>query len=485
MTSAGIPYYNFMLKLYNSLTLKKENFEPLKDKKVGLYTCGPTVYDYAHIGNLRSFVFADILQRALKYNDFRVIWIMNITDVDDKTIKNSGAQYPDIPQKEALLKFTGGYEKIFWQDLKKLNIEKPDKTPRATEFIPQMQELITKIVDAGYGYEKDGSFYFDVAKYAKKSKSKYGQLIRLDTKRLRAGTRMLSDEYEKEDLQDFVLWKAAKKDEPSWDFNYQGKNYRGRPGWHIECSAMSKEYLGIPLDIHTGGVDLKFPHHENEIAQSVAGYGVKKPVNFFLHNEHVLVDGQKMSKSLKNFYTLKDLEEKNFSPLAYRYFVLNSHYRSKLNFTWQGLEAAQNALNNLYSEYRTLFHEIVSRETHEIRSRGIIKERKYYRQKFLSAINDDLNTPQALAVMWDLIKDNSLPTKDKKNLLLDFDRVFGLGLSKIKPVEIPEKIKKLAEQREKFRQEKKWQEADEVRKKIEALGYKIEDTDKKPEIKRV
>jgi cysteinyl-tRNA synthetase len=456
-----------MLKLYNSLTRKKEEFQPIDDKKVGLYCCGPTVYSFAHIGNLRSYVFADILQRVLKLNGYKITWVMNITDVDDKTIKGSKDEYPDSEPKKALLAFTQKYEKMFWEDMTKLNIAKPDKIPHATELISQMQELILKIISAGYAYEKDGSFYFDVGKYSKDFK--YGQLVELDVKKLKTGTRTLSDEYEKE-TQDFVLWKAVKPGEPSWNFNWQGKNYPGRPGWHIECSAMSKEYLGIPFDIHTGGVDLKFPHHENEIAQSAAGYQLKKPINVFAHNEHVLVDNQKMAKSLKNFYTLTDLEKKDFNPLAYRYLTLTAHYRSKLNFTWESLEATQSALDNLYQTFS------------EFPDNGKISEE--YKKEFNEAINDDLDTPRALAIAWTLIKDEKISDSDKKATLLDFDKIMGLGLDKIKKIEIPDEIKKLAEERENLRQEKKWQEADEIRKQMEEKGWQIEDTGQGPKIKK-
>jgi cysteinyl-tRNA synthetase len=462
--------------LHNTLTRKKEEFSPPKDKQAGIYTCGPTVYNYAHIGNLRAYIFSDILQRALKYNGYELTWIMNITDVDDKTIRDSKAKYPELKPKEALLKFTQEYEKIFWKDLEKLNIEKPDEIPHATEFIPQMQNLIIKIIEAGYGYEKDKSFYFNVAKYSKDFK--YGNLVDLDLSSLKTTDRIQADEYEKEEIQDFVLWKAAKNGEPSWDFEYLGKNYPGRPGWHIECSAMSHEYLKVPFDIHTGGIDLKFPHHENEIAQSVAGYGAEKLANFFLHNEHVLVNNEKMSKSLKNFYTLNDLEEKKLNPLAYRYLCLNSNYRSKLNFTWQSLEAAQNALSNLYNEYRDL---LVRSSTPNTSGVELLKD---YRQEFLTAINDDLNTPQALAVIWEIIKDKNLPDTEKKILLLDFDKILGLGLANIEPIEIPANIKKLSEKREEARKNKNWEKADKARKEIESLGYLVEDTETGPKISK-
>lgn len=448
---------------------------------VGLYTCGPTVYNYAHIGNLMYFIFSDILQRTLKFNGYSLTWVINITDVDDKTIRDSKIKYPREKPLEALLKFTKEFEEIFWQDLARLNVQKPDKIPHATKFIPQMQELIVKIMEAGYGYEKEDSLYFNVAKYSKDFK--YGQLVDLDLSQMKKSERIETDEYEKEDVQDFVLWKASKTGEPSWDFKFRGKNYPGRPGWHTECSTMSYEYLGVPFDIHTGAVDLKFPHHENEIAQSTTAYRAKKMADYFLHNEHVLVDGRKMSKSLGNFYVLKDIEKKNFNPLAYRYFCLNSHYRSKLNFTWQGLEAAQNALNNLYSEYQELISGGLASSIMEAKPPEETPEK--YRRQFMAAVNDDLNTPQALAVMWETIKDNSLTAKDKKNLLLDFDKVLGLKFSELKLLEIPGKVKKLAKQREQLRRQKKWREADKIRKEVEKLGYKIEDTNNGPGAKKI
>jgi cysteinyl-tRNA synthetase len=417
---------------------------------------------------------------------------MNITDADDKTIRDSKIEYPELEPMQALLKFTREYEEIFWHDLKKLNIEKPNQTPHATEFIPQMQNLVAKITEAGYAYKKDGSFYFDVKKYSQDFK--YGQLADLDLNKLKTSERISADEYEKEDLQDFALWKAKKENEPSWDFEFKNKNYPGRPGWHIECSAMSHEYLKIPFDIHTGGVDLAFPHHENEIAQSSIGYGAKNLANSFLHNEHILVDNEKMSKSKNNFYTLEDVKKKNFNPLAFRYFCLNSHYRSKLNFTWQGLEASQNALNNLQNIIRSWSPDF-SRDNHKPNhnlDQGINPtevgtpkhvSKKIYSRQFTDAINDDLNTPQALAVVWKAAKDDSLPAEEKKNLLLNFDKIFGLGLSDLKPIEIPDKIKKLADQREQLRKEQKWQEADKIRKKIENSGFIIEDTDNESIIK--
>ena len=258
-----------MLKIYNTLSKKKQTFKPLKDNKVGIYTCGPTVYDSAHIGNLRAFIFADVLVRSLKYNNFHVKWVMNITDVDDKTIKGAKKKYPQLKPILSLKKFTQFYEKFFWQDLKKLNIQKPNYAPRASQTIKEIQNLIKNILIKDYAYIKNGSIYFNVKKYVKNYQ--YGQMVKINLKKLKATSQIEADEYKKEDVQDFALWKAKKTEEPFWNFKIKGKNYPGRPGWHIECSAMSKKYLGIPFDIHNGGIDLKFPHHENEIAQNTIG----------------------------------------------------------------------------------------------------------------------------------------------------------------------------------------------------------------------
>ena len=337
------------LRLYNTLTRTKEEFKPLKKGRVGLYTCGPTVYNFAHIGKLRAYLAQDILVRALKYNfgDGGVKWVMNITDVDDKTIRDSKNKYPELEPLEALHRLTAEFENIFWQDLKALNILEPDITPHAADIkhIKQMQSLVSKIIKAGYGYIKDGSVYFDLAKYGKKYK--YGRLIALNIAKLKAGTRGDADEYDKENIQDFVLWKGQKAGEPAWEFKLNGVNLPGRPGWHIECSAMSQAELGCPFDIHAGGEDLKFPHHEDEIAQSVIGYKQAKPVNYWLHNGMLKVLGQKMSKSLDNVYNLRDFKSKTKNILSYRFLCLLTHYRKPLDFSWTSLVAAENGLNHL------------------------------------------------------------------------------------------------------------------------------------------
>ncbi len=447
------------MKIYNSLTRKKEIFKPLKKGGVGLYTCGPTVYNYVHIGNLRTYIFQDILKAVLAHNDFRVRHIMNITDVDDKTIAGAAQE------RLSLRDFTRQYENAFKHDLEKLHIAPPYAFTRATEHIPHMIRLIGKLLKKGIAYQTDGSVYFDISKF-----KPYGRLSRVASRRLKAGARVDVDEYAKQDAQDFVLWKAKKEREPAWPAPFG----EGRPGWHIECSAMATAYLKQPFDIHTGGIDLLFPHHENEIAQSEAANG-KQFVRYWMHGEHLLVDGQKMSKSLGNTYTLRDIEQKGFDPLDFRYLILTAHYRSKLNFTWQSLEAARNARKELVEFVRELLRE---------KSSGNLYAS--YEKKFFAAVADDLNTPQALAVLWNLIKTCRTASirhaGGALNLVFKFDKILGLGLADIKPLDVPEDIHALAKKREQLRQEKKWREADAVRAELEHMGWLVEDTPKGPRI---
>ncbi len=450
------------LRLYNSLSREKDEFIPIKSGGAGVYTCGPTVYDFAHIGNLRAYIFSDTLVRTLKFNGFKTKWVMNITDVDDKTIAGSKEKFPELEPMEALKRYTEIYEKYFWQDLERLNIPRPDEAPRATETISEMLELVAALVDKGFAYEKGGSVYFNIKKYAEKYR--YGQLADLDLSQIKPGARVNADEYEKEDVSDFVLWKAAKNGEPAWESPWGN----GRPGWHIECSAMSEKELGLPFDIHTGGVDLKFPHHEDELAQSAAGHDCPKPVNYWVHNEHLLVDNKKMSKSLGNFYTLRDLEEKGFSPLAFRFLCLQAHYRSKMNFTWESLKAAKNGLEHLKNQINNLGALHLS----GLRCKAPKCE---FSDKFLVAINDDLNMPQALAVAQKMLK-SDLPKEEKLATILRFDEVLGLNLTNAGEQEgVPEEIKELAEAREVARKTGNWEESDALREKIKSLGYEVRD----------
>jgi len=449
------------LKLYNFLTRKKQLLKPLKDKAVGLYACGPTVYNYAHMGNLRTYIFEDILKRALEFNGYEVKYVMNITDVEDKIIRDSKKA------KKNILDFVKPYEKAFFEDLKKLNIEKAYKYPKATQHIKEMIKIISALLRRGLAYKVNNSIYFDIFKF-----KSYGKLSGLKSRELKVGTRVDVDEYGKADAEDFVLWKAAKADEPSWNAPF-GK---GRPGWHIECSAMSMKYLGETFDIHAGAVDLIFPHHENEIAQSEGVTG-KPFVKYFIEGEHLLVDSKKMSKSFGNIHTLKNIEVKGFDPLAFRYLILTAHYRSKLNFTWKSLEAAQNALKKLRESVLEIQKEA---------EKSIVLKNDFnkYQDKFLSHVNNDLEMPCALALLWDIIKSEKLTAKTKYNLIIDFDKIFGLNLSKIKIEKIPPPVLKLVKEREKYRQEKNFTKSDELRQKIESLGWLVEDTIKGPKTKQ-
>ncbi len=444
-----------MLKLYNTLSRKKQAFKPLK-KRVGLYTCGPTVYWYAHIGNLRTYIFNDLLKRTLKYNGYEVNHIMNLTDVGHLT---SDADEGEDKMEKAAKKerknawqIANFYIKAFKKDIKELNIEPPDAWTKATEYIKEQIDLIKLLERKGYTYRIKDGVYFDTSKI-----KDYGKLARLKKSQLKPGARVKIAEGKK-NITDFALWKfSPEKRQMEWNSPWG----IGFPGWHTECIVMAEKHLGIPFDIHTGAIDLIPTHHTNEITQAQAAYN-KKLANFWLHGEHLILKQGKMAKSEGNIIILNDLINKGFNPLSFRYLCLNTHYRSKLNFSWQSLKGAQNALNNLYDK------------TAELKA----KDNKKYQKEFLSYINDDINTPKALALTWKLIKENKL----SKSLLLDLDRVFGLNLDKIKKIKIPLKIKRLAEQREKQRKEKNWKQADKIRKEIEKQGFRIEDTEKEVKI---
>lgn len=465
-----------VLKFYNTLTRKKEVFKPLRKDWVGLYTCGPTVYNYAHIGNLRTYIFEDVLRRALEYAGFEVRQVMNITDVEDKIIRDSKKAGKDI------FEFIKPYEAGFYADLAKLNIKKAWKYPKATNHIKEMVKIVQSLLKKGLAYKDGDSVYFDISKF-----KNYGKLSRLSFRKLKSGVRVDADEYTKDSAEDFVLWKGQKPGEPSWPAPF-GK---GRPGWHIECSAMSMKYLGPTFDIHGGAVDLIFPHHENEIAQSEGATG-KKFVRYFMEGEHLLVNGEKMAKSSGNFFTLRDIESKNFNPLAFRYLALTSHYRSKLNFTWESIAASQSSLNRLYDFIERLAAQnqkskILIRPSRQ--ALGKNQNLAKYKKRFEAAIFNDLDTSKTLAVVWNLIRQyNKQPDKfnpgEILKILYDFDKVLGLGFKGIKPEKIPAKVLELVKKREEYRKAKNWPEADKVRKEIKAQGYLIEDTSRGPEIKK-
>jgi len=464
------------VKLYNVLRRRKEIFRPIRKDWVGLYTCGPTVYNFAHIGNLRTYIFEDVLRRTLEYAGYEVRHVMNITDVDDKIIRDAKKA------GKSIFEFVKPYERAFFEDIKKLNIKRASKFPKATKHIKEMKLLIQNLLEKGLAYKAGGSVYFDISKF-----KKYGRLsgLRHGNRTSDGSTtsyrRIDTDEYDKEDIQDFVLWKGKKPGEPSWSTPF-GK---GRPGWHIECSAMSMKYLGSTFDIHAGGIDLIFPHHENEIAQSEGATG-KPFVNFFVEGEHLLVEGNKMSKSIGNIITLRDIESRGFHPLAFRYLTLGAHYRSKINFTWKSLEAAQNSLEKLHDFIRDL---------KKTRKQNLYSGRyknfaSVVKKRFKEAVFNDLDTAQALAVMWELIHDfNQNPLrynpKEILKILYDFDKILGLGFKTIKPEKIPGKIMSLVQKRENLRKEKKWEEADLIREEIRKLGYTIEDKPEGPNLKKI
>ncbi len=472
---------------------------PIEKGKVKIYACGPTVYNFAHIGNLRTFIFDDLLRRSLKYLDFEVREVMNITDIDDKTIFASGGD------KKKFQDLTKKYEEDFWQNLSSLNIEKPEITPRATEYVEKIAKFVEGLLEKGYAYKgEDGSIYFSISKF-----SEYGKLSRLDKSGIKAGARVNQDSYTKENLADFVLWKAWDKDDgeifwnPADFLGAETKLEKGRPGWHIECSVMAGDNLGETLDIHTGAVDLIFPHHENEIAQSEAMSG-KKFVNFWLHGEHLLVDGKKMSKSLGNFYTLFDLEKKGFSALDFRYLCLSAHWRDKLNFTWQSLEAARNARLRAkkiltscpsFSSSSPSFprrRESTNSDCHPELARPERSRRVSgsHLQKFRSALENDLNLPGALAIFWQMLRDdsssssspssrgstNSISADEKLATALEMDKVFGLELGKVGDEKIPENVLELLKKRKIARSSGDYGEADKLREKIEKLGFVVEDS---------
>ncbi|MGC8880892.1 MAG: cysteine--tRNA ligase [Minisyncoccia bacterium] len=475
-----------MLRLYNTLTKKIEVFKPLKDKKVGLYTCGPTVYDYDHLGHAWNYTMADLLRRTLEYLGYKVKHVMNITDVghltSDSDTGEDKIEKSAKEHKKTAWEIAEYFTKIYLQNRKKLNLLEPHIICKATEHIKEMINLIEKIFKKGAAYIIDDGVYFDISKYPK-----YGQLSGNTLENLKTGARIEINPQKKHPA-DFALWKFTPKGvkrQMEWDSPW-GKGF---PGWHIECSAMSMKYLGETFDIHTGGEDNIFPHHESEIAQAETATG-KKFVRYWFHPRFLMVEGQKMSKSLKNFYTLKDLEDQGFAPLALRFLFLSGHYRARFNFTFKGLEAAQNSLNNLYN----FIEELLTTKSAPKPGVSLTKSLTKYDKEFLKAIKNDLNIPKALAVLYKLIKDYN-KNKNRPNqrfhpkrvyaLIIKWDKIFGLNLKEIKPAVIPQKIKKLAQKREKYRKEKNYKKADELRKKIEKLGYLIEDTPTGPKIKNM
>jgi len=456
------------IRYFNTMTREKDEFRPIEDGKVRLYTCGPTVYDYAHIGNWRTYLFEDLLRRHLEYRGFEVVHVMNLTDVDDKTIRGANTQHISLNE------YTAPFIEGFFEDRDTLNVLPAHVYPRATEHVPEMIAIIKALLDKGLAYKADdGSIYFDISKFPG-----YGKLSHFRMDELKSGARVASDEYEKAQVSDFALWKAW--DEADGSVFWETDLGKGRPGWHIECSAMSSKYLGQPFDIHTGGVDNIFPHHENEIAQSEASCGCGF-VNYWLHSEHLQVDGRKMSKSLGNFHTLRDVIARQYDPLAFRYLGISAHYRSKLNFTWQTMDAAQTTVENLYDFMGRLDRE---------QSGGMEDAVERAKNEFGEALDDDLNSPVALAAVFTLIKEvNSRGGGGREvyDAMVSFDRVLGLDLvERAAPAEaeIPPEIESLVAGREVARQMRDWATSDHIRDELAAKGYIVEDTPDGPRVKR-
>ncbi len=455
------------IKLYNTLTREKEEFKPLEDNTVRIYSCGPTVYSYAHIGNFRAYIFMDTLRRILKYNGYKLKHVMNITDVGH--LESDADEGEDKMEKAARKENKNPYEiakyysDIFFKDMKRLNIDEPEIIAKATEHIPEMLKFVEGLVKNGYAYETSKGIYFDISKL-----DKYPVLSNRKIDEQIAGARVDVDE-EKRNPYDFALWiKAPENHIMKWESPW-GLSY---PGWHIECSAMGRKYLGDQFDIHTGGIDHIPTHHENEIAQS-KGLTGKIPAKFWMHVEFLQVDGGKMSKSLGNTYTLDQLQEKGIEPLAYKLFCFTAHYRTKLNFTFEIALSNQKALNRLREGF------VKHQEAEENVPEEKIKE---YEDKFLEIINDDLNIPTAMGLVWEIIR-NPQKSKQYAQLLLKFDEVLGLDLINSKKylddaqkVELPEEILKLVEERKKARENKDWALSDKIRDELKEKGYIIKDT---------
>ncbi len=457
------------VKFYNSYTNKKEIFKPLNPENVKIYSCGPTVYNYAHIGNFRSFIFSDVLRRSLKLLGYKVNHTMNITDIDDKIINAS------ISEKISIEEFTSKWTKVFFDDIETLNIEKVEQYPKATEYIDEMTIFIDKLKENNLVYEKDGSIYYSIKAY-----ENYGKLSKIDVSGMKAGARYDSDEYTKEDARDFVLWKQTKLDgEKFWDT----KHGKGRPGWHLECSAMIRKIYSSGIDIHTGGIDLLFPHHENEIAQTCGAYPHEHFVNMWMHCEHLLVEKQKMSKSLGNFHTLRSLVEKNIKPSSIRFLLLSSHYRTKLNFTFQSLDDAEKSVSKIQTTLDRILT-CLNYDLSNLKDSGKMEESI---QNFLESLADDLNTPKAIGIVFDQLKtinfrlDQGNTDKSELNEYLFFfqkiNLLFGfLSFEKAKEEILDDEVLKLIEERNTAKKEKNFALSDKIRKDLLEKGIILEDS---------
>lgn len=465
------------LKLHNTLSKSITELAPLVEGEVSIYSCGPTVYDHVHIGNLSAFIAADVLHRVVSTNNLTVKHVMNFTDVDDKTIRRSHETYPDIDAMDALRRLTSEYGELFLDDMRAIgNDVEGLKFIKAAddETIQGMRELITELHTGGFAYIADDGVYFSIDAYKKSGKT-YGQLVEI-TESNTSTQRIQNDEYDKDSVHDFALWKVQKPGEPAWELTIDGHDLSGRPGWHLECSVMSKLGLGQSFDIHTGGIDLAFPHHENEIAQSTAGHEDATYAQIFVHNEHVLVDGKKMSKSSSNFHTLKDLIEKGVDPLAFRLLVLQSHYRNQSNFSLDNATAAHNRLQHWrnVAALRHQTHKDIAQDTEMDPSPAAVGA-------ILQALNDDLNTPEALRIIdetFSHIESHSLSSVNHHTLVAllgSIDSMLGLQLIDATP-DISDEQRHLIIKREQARANKDWAKSDTLRDTLLKQGIIVRDT---------
>ncbi|KIC71328.1 cysteine--tRNA ligase [Candidatus Protochlamydia amoebophila] len=470
---------NIPLRLYNTAERQKQELKPIKGNHIQLYTCGPTVYHYAHIGNFRTYIFEDLLRRTIQFFGFSITQVMNLTDVDDKTIRGA------IAKGITLDEYTKPYKDAFFEDLKTLNIQSAEYYPAATDYIPAMIEMIKVLLDKKVAYKGgDGSIYYAINQFPR-----YGCLSHLHLEDLQAGAseRVAADEYEKEHVADFVLWK-------SYDPERDGQIYwespfgLGRPGWHLECSAMAMHLLGETIDIHVGGIDNMFPHHENEIAQSEACSG-KKFVNLWMHAEHLVVDQKKMSKSLGNFYTLRDLLNKGFTGIQVRYLLLQTHYKTQLNFTFQGVESVKSSLQRLNDFIQRIYNIQTLQSDDQV---DLLVNDALIR--FAEALADDLNISSALAAIFDFVREinclcdvNQVSQKEAEtviNLMKKFDTILGVLTFDKREESIPEDLQEAFAKRQQARQEKNWRLSDELRDFIHQRGYLIEDTPQGTRLKK-
>jgi len=457
------------MQFYNTLTRTKEKFFPIDKNEVRMYSCGPTVYNYTHIGNLRAFVFSDILRRILHYEGLKVKQVMNITDIghlssdadsgEDKMTKGLLREGKELTLKN-MRELAEFYAESFKKDLQSLNVKMPDGMYFASDYVNEDVELIEKLGKKGYTYKTSDGIYFDISKMPN-----YGALWGGKRDWNKEGARVAKNS-EKKNPEDFALWKSNNL------IGFESPFGKGFPGWHIECSAMGMKFLGEQFDIHTGGIDLIPTHHTNEIAQSECATGKKPFVRFWMHNEFVDTGGEKMSKSAGNFLRMQSLLDKNINPLAYRFWLLMAHYRTKMNFNWEALEGAETALKRLYGLYLELGNDV-----------GHVH--KEYQNKFKEYIEDDLDTPRALALLWDVTKDENMSAGDKRATILDFNKVLGLGFENLKEEIIPKNVLQLVEEREQARANKDFKKSDELRDKINSFGYDVKDTNLGQKISKI